>query len=122
METTGSDSPQKSKRHDKGDRRFGLERRTFSYTAYAPERRSGKDRRYVNDPAGRVKKRIIAKFTTWTLDSNKREDMCPVLGRLEPDCYCLNLSGPNVPNAVKYCLKDFRRCPIYKRYLEKPET
>ena len=122
METTRSDSAQESIRHDTGDRRFGVERRTFSYTAYAPERRSGKDRRRVNDPAGGIKKRIIAEFATWTLDSNNREEMCPVLDRPEPDCYCLNLTGPNIPKAVQFCLKDFRRCPIYKPYLDMPET
>lgn len=30
---------------DNGNRRFGIDRREFSYTAYLPERRSGKDRR-----------------------------------------------------------------------------
>lgn len=30
-----------------GNRRFGIDRREFSYTAYLPERRSGKDRRGV---------------------------------------------------------------------------
>ena len=30
-----------------GNRRFGIDRREFSYTAYLPERRSGKDRRSV---------------------------------------------------------------------------
>jgi len=32
-----------------GNRRFGNDRREFSYTAYLPERRSGKDRRGVFD-------------------------------------------------------------------------
>ena len=32
---------------DNGNRRFGIDRREFSYTAYLPERRSGKDRRGV---------------------------------------------------------------------------
>jgi len=32
-----------------GNRRFGNDRREFSYTAYLPERRSGKDRRDVFD-------------------------------------------------------------------------
>jgi hypothetical protein len=31
------------------DRRLGLDRREFSYTAYLPERRSGKDRRCACD-------------------------------------------------------------------------
>ena len=30
---------------DNGESRIGLERRQFSYTAYIPERRSGRDRR-----------------------------------------------------------------------------
>ncbi|HAY40378.1 MAG TPA: hypothetical protein DCY53_14255 [Desulfobacteraceae bacterium] len=34
---------------DNGNRRFGIDRREFSYTAYLPERRSGKDRRGVVD-------------------------------------------------------------------------
>jgi hypothetical protein len=34
---------------DNGDRRFGMDRREFSYTAYLPERRSGKDRRSASD-------------------------------------------------------------------------
>ena len=34
---------------DSGNRRFGIDRREFSYTAYLPERRSGKDRRGVLD-------------------------------------------------------------------------
>ena len=31
------------------DRRLGIDRREFSYTAYLPERRSGKDRRRACD-------------------------------------------------------------------------
>jgi len=34
---------------DNGNRRFGIDRREFSYTAYLPERRSYKDRRGVSD-------------------------------------------------------------------------
>jgi hypothetical protein len=30
---------------DKGNKRLGIDRREFTYTAYLPERRSGKDRR-----------------------------------------------------------------------------
>jgi hypothetical protein len=34
---------------DKEESRTGIERRQFSYTAYIPERRSGKDRRkFIN--------------------------------------------------------------------------
>jgi len=122
LEKTMSDSRQKSRGSDSGGRRFGLERRTFSYTAHIPERRRGKDRRRVEDPAGKIKKRIMAKFTAWTLDPNATEAMCAVLDDPEPDCYCLNLTGPNIPKAVQYCLKDFRQCPIYKCYMGMPET
>lgn len=34
---------------DNGNRRFDMDRREFSYTAYLPERRSGIDRRGVSD-------------------------------------------------------------------------
>ncbi len=49
---------------DNGNRRIGIDRREFSYTAYLPERRSGKDRRDVfyyrsiqtNESRGHTKK------------------------------------------------------------------
>ena len=47
---------QKSIFLDKGCRRSKIERRMFSYSAYIPERRSGKDRRCVKDPANKIKK------------------------------------------------------------------
>jgi hypothetical protein len=34
---------------DSGGRRFGMERRRFSYDGYIPERRSGEDRRQMAD-------------------------------------------------------------------------
>ena len=34
---------------DKGGRRVGMDRREFSFTAYAPERRGGRDRRRYED-------------------------------------------------------------------------
>jgi len=34
---------------DNGNRRFGIDRREFSYTAFLPERRSDKERRGVSD-------------------------------------------------------------------------
>lgn len=117
-----SDSQQKSIRLGKDGRRLGIERRRFSYSAYIPERRSGKDRRCLKDPANTIKNQIMAKFKTWALDRNGREEMCPVLDNPEPDCYCLNLTSPNLPKAVQYCLQDFRQCPIYKSYMEIPEA
>jgi hypothetical protein len=64
----------------------------------------------------------MANFTTWTPDGSGREEACPVLDNHEPDCYCLNLTSLNIPEAVRFCLRDFRECPIYKRYMGIPET
>ena len=63
----------------------------------------------------------MASLTTWTTDESEREDMCPVLDNLEPDCYCLNMTSLEIPKAVQFCLRDFRQCPIYKRYMGMPE-
>ena len=40
------------KNGNNGERRFGMERRTFSYALHLPERRSGKDRRNGFDRGG----------------------------------------------------------------------
>jgi len=64
----------------------------------------------------------MADLTTWTPARYGSEETCPVLNNLEPDCYCLNLTSLNIPKAVQYCLRDFRQCPIYQRYLELPHT
>jgi hypothetical protein len=60
-------------------------------------------------------------FTIQTPDGHGREDMCPVLDNLDPDCYCLNMTSLEIPKAVQYCLRDFRQCPIYKNYMGHPE-
>ena len=122
LEIKMSDYRQKSIHLDKDSRRFGIERRVFSYSAYIPERRSGQDRRGARDPASRIKKQIIAEVAAWPLDENGKEERCQVLENPEPDCYCLNLTRLNIPKAVQYCLRDFRQCPIYKRYLGMPQT
>ena len=45
-------------RLEKGSRRTQSERRTFSYTAHIPERRSGKDRRRAVDAAPGKQRRL----------------------------------------------------------------
>jgi len=64
----------------------------------------------------------MANLTAWTTDGSGSEQSCPVLDKPDPDCYCLNLTSLNIPKAVQFCLRDFRDCPIYKRYLGMPET
>jgi hypothetical protein len=44
---------------DRGERRWGVDRRTFSYTCYIPERRSGSDRRTGRDRRGSKRLDII---------------------------------------------------------------
>ena len=57
----------------------------------------------------------------WTSDWDGGEDNCPVLENPEPDCYCRDLTSLTIPMAILFCLKDFRQCPIYKRYLQLQE-
>ena len=45
-------------------------------------------------------------------------NLCPVLENLEPDCYCLDMTSQKIPNAVKYCLGNFRGCDIYQRVVK----
>ena len=58
----------------------------------------------------------MANLTTWIPDENDEKESCPVLNGPEPDCYCLSLNSLDVPLAIQFCLRDFRECPIYKRY------
>ena len=44
-------------------------------------------------------------------------ETCPILDNPDPDCYCLNLTSVNIPMAVHFCLRDFRDCPIYQKYI-----
>jgi hypothetical protein len=62
-----------------------------------------------------------ASLTKWTPDGREGEETCPVLDNPESDCYCLNMTSLNIPKAVQFCLRDFRECPIYKRYMGYPE-
>ena len=43
---------------------------------------------------------------------------CPLLENPHPDCYCLKLNSLSVPQAIHFCLQDFRECPIYRRFVE----
>ena len=63
----------------------------------------------------------MTSLTRWTPHEHGREEMCPVLDNLESDCYCLNMTSLEIPKAVQFCLRDFRKCPIYKRYMGMPE-
>ena len=60
-------------------------------------------------------------LTTRTLDGFGIKEKCPVLENPEPDCYCTNLTSLNIPMAIQYCVRDFKQCPIYRRYMGLPE-
>ena len=64
----------------------------------------------------------MASLTTWTPDEHGREEACPVLDDPEPDCYCLNMTSLEISKSVQFCLRDFKECPIYKRYLGMRES
>ena len=57
MEVKMSDSMKNLVLRRNGCRRSKIQRRMFSYSAYIPERRSGKDRRCRREPARKVKVR-----------------------------------------------------------------
>ena len=63
----------------------------------------------------------MASLTIWIAGGSGKEEICPVLDDPDPDCYCLNLTSVNIPMAIHFCLRDFRECPIYNRYLGYPE-
>jgi hypothetical protein len=58
---------------DKGGRRTGIDRREFSFTAYAPERRSGEDRRRNEDR--RQNPRILTYFKKVKKKLSKNESV-----------------------------------------------
>ena len=51
-----------------------------------------------------------------------QEEGCPVLDDPAPDCYCLSLNSFNVPKIIRFCMKDFRECPIYNSYMGFPHS
>ena len=63
----------------------------------------------------------MASLTAWTPDERGKEEACPVLDDPAPDCYCLNLTSRTIPKAIQFCLRDFRQCPIYKKYMGQAE-
>jgi hypothetical protein len=64
----------------------------------------------------------MASLKTWTPVEYGSEEMCPVLDNPEPDCYCLNLTSLDIPKAVQFCLRNFRQCPIYTKYMGSAES
>ena len=55
--------------------------------------------------------------TTWTPGGDNTANMCPLLKNPEPDCYCLSQSSYDISKAVHFCLRDFRECIIYRRFM-----
>ena len=46
------------------------------------------------------------------------KNACPVLEYPEPDCYCIEMASMDVHFALRYCLRDFRYCDIYRRVMK----
>jgi len=58
----------------------------------------------------------MAGLTQQTFDSfGNGGKMCPILDDPQPDCYCIEMTSMKILYAVRYCLRDFRECDIYRR-------
>ena len=44
--------------------------------------------------------------------------LCVFLNKPFPHCYCLNISGSNIPKILIYCADKFRQCTIYRQNIE----
>ena len=56
------------------------------------------------------------------IPEDRYDEGCPVLEDPEPDCYCLSLNSYNVPNIIRFCIKDFKDCPIHIRCMQIPQS
>jgi hypothetical protein len=63
----------------------------------------------------------MATFTTLDQAQSDKNKTCPILDKPAPDCYCRTLDSLDVSLAVQFCLRDFKQCPNYQKYLEIPE-
>lgn len=43
---------------------------------------------------------------------------CPLLEDPAPDCYFKNMTSLAVPQVVRFCIRGFKNCPIYRRHVE----
>ena len=45
---------------------------------------------------------------------------CPFIQHPDSDCYCVNMNGLKLNFSMRFCLRDYRSCRIYRRiFLEK---
>ena len=62
----------------------------------------------------------MADLTHQTFPSFDNGDrMCPILDDPQPNCYCMDMTSMKIPYAVKYCLRGFRECEIYRGLYKK---
>jgi hypothetical protein len=60
----------------------------------------------------------MAGLTQQSFDNfDNGENICMILDKPEPDCFCRDMNSLTIPYTVKYCLRHFRACSIYQRVL-----
>lgn len=60
----------------------------------------------------------MADFSIHRREGRKEEDYCPLLEQPDGDCYCMDMNSLVLPAAIKYCLGNFRACPVRIRLLD----
>ena len=48
--------------------------------------------------------------------------VCPFLSRPFSECYCLNISGANIPRIIEYCNGNFTGCWVYCRWIRQDKS
>ena len=59
----------------------------------------------------------MATLTTWIQVTSERKKTCLILDDPAPECFCRTLNSLDVSQAVPFCMRDFKQCPNYKRYM-----
>ncbi len=61
---------------------------------------------------------MMTGFINWISNGTDKpaEDLlCPLINRLEPNCYCQNINSKSILLVLRYCISNFKHCAIYKR-------
>jgi hypothetical protein len=48
-------------------------------------------------------------------------DFCPFLRKPYNECYSIKLTSQSILSVMRYCIKDFTKCKIYKKNIQDAE-
>jgi len=51
----------------------------------------------------------------------KNTDFCPFLRKPFSECYSIKLTSQSILSVMRYCIKDFWKCKIYKSHIHSHE-